>query len=68
MATADKVCDERLTGPEVAARLNLPLDRFRKLLRRRPDLAGLFEQVGPTRVLPASKVAALRAGLSEGRA
>lgn len=45
-----------LTVPELARRLEVPLDRLRKLIRGTPAAAAFLARLGPTRVLPATLV------------
>lgn len=61
--TGAQVAESLLTGPALAARLGVGLDRLRKAIRARPELLSLFVWVGGSRVLPAERLDDLRAGL-----
>lgn len=53
-----------LTVPVLALRIGVPLDRLRRVLQRRPDLAALLTMAGPTRVLPSDRVEEFAAALA----
>jgi len=55
-----------LTVPQAARHCDVGVDRLRKVLKKRSEVAALFKMVGPLRVLPIGKVQALRTLLSEG--
>lgn len=48
--------NDYITIPKLAAQIGVEVDRVRKKIRRRPELAALVESVGRTRVLPAGRV------------
>ncbi len=51
---------EDLTLPMLAVELRLSLDRLRRLMARRADLAAYCRRVGPYRVVRASDLDAIR--------
>ncbi len=56
---------ELLTVPQAATRLNLPLDRLRKAIRKSAGAQALFEVLGPTRVIRVGKLENLRQAIGE---
>ena len=44
------------TIPSWSLAEGLSIDRVRELLRRRPDIAGLLQRVGATRIIPAERL------------
>lgn len=54
---------ELLTTPQAATAAGIALDRLRKLVRRHPDIANLFEHVGPVRVIRADRLDELKAAV-----
>ncbi|MDB5306620.1 MAG: hypothetical protein JWO38_822 [Gemmataceae bacterium] len=51
------------TLPEIAQLDNHPLDKLRRAIRRRPELARMLRRVGPTRIVPAEAVEEFRAAV-----
>lgn len=51
MTKAKKALQAPLTVPEAATEVGCPLDRFRRLIRRRADLAELLREIGPLRTI-----------------
>ncbi len=53
------------TIPTFAAEEGIPLDKLRKLLRRRSDLVSMLEMIGPLRCITSANLDRFRAAVRE---